>query len=276
VSDQALVEQAIGEPALQVTRLAGLTNRNFRVRTAGGDYVVRLPGRGTDRYIDRGAERHNTAVAAGLGLTPDVRWLDGAGTMVAPFVEGEVLTPERLRADRDVLADAARTLAGLHRSGVHFEGRFDPAAQLRRHYLALDGVPEGTDDLVEGALGVVASLDGPEVPSHNDSWPRNFILTGGGLVLIDWEYSGRNDPAWDLADLSVEADLDVEAEGAMLDAYGADASLRERVTAMKPVTDVVWGLWALIQDADHNPALDFPAYAQTRLTRAARALRSGA
>ena len=42
------------------------------------------------------------------------------------------------------------------------------------------------------------------VPCHNDPWPGNLLDADGPdgrIYLIDWEYSGMNDPMWDLADL---------------------------------------------------------------------------
>ena len=40
--------------------------------------------------------------------------------------------------------------------------------------------------------------------------PGNLLDTGERVYVIDWEYSGMNDPVWDLADLSVEAGLGLE------------------------------------------------------------------
>ena len=40
---------------VSIKRMAGLTNRNYKVETSDGSYVLRLPGRGTSDYIDRRA-----------------------------------------------------------------------------------------------------------------------------------------------------------------------------------------------------------------------------
>lgn len=39
------------------------------------------------------------------------------------------------------------------------------------------------------------------------------------MWIVDWEYSGMNDPMWDLGDLSVEAEMDTEQEAELLHAY---------------------------------------------------------
>ena len=52
---------------------------------------------------------------------------------------------------------------------------------------------------------VFAALHIKKVPCHVDTTPGNFILSEGEIRIIDWEYSGNNDPLWDLACLSMEA-----------------------------------------------------------------------
>lgn len=254
--------------------LGGMTNRNYRVDTVAGTFAVRLPGSGSDAYIDRAAEAHNARRAADLGLNCEVLHLDADGTMVCRFVEGEVVAPEGLATSGQRLEQVARALWRLHAAAPPFVGRFDPVAEARRHRAALTlgggaAVPAVVDDL----LSTVATFDltAPLVPCHNDAWPLNFVFTAEGVVLVDWEYSGLNDPGWDLAHLSVECGLDPDDHERLLLAYCGGAppkDLRRRVDLLRGVSDVVWGLWALVQHADGNTATDFEAYALDRLRRA--------
>lgn len=269
-----VVEAAGLGPVERIEPLGGMTNRNYRVDTLLGAFAVRLPGAGSDAYIDRVAEAHNARRAAALGLNCEVLHLDADGTMVCRFVEGEVVAPGALAASGARLEQVARALWCLHTAGGPFVGRFDPVAEAHRHRAALRGpaeesLPAEADDL----LDTVAAFDlvGPLVPCHNDAWPLNFVFTAGGVVLVDWEYSGLNDPGWDLAHLSVECGFDADDHDRLLHAYcgGPPApDLRRRVDLLRGVSDVVWGLWALVQHADGNDATDFEAYALERLGRA--------
>ena len=45
----------------------------------------------------------------------------------------------------------------------------------------------------------------PLVACHCDPLCENFLDTGQRMWIVDWEYSGMNDPMWDLGDLVVEA-----------------------------------------------------------------------
>ena len=50
-------------------RLGGLTNRVYRLEAGDARYVLRIPGAGTDDYIDRKVEGHNARVAASAGVS---------------------------------------------------------------------------------------------------------------------------------------------------------------------------------------------------------------
>ena len=116
----------------------------------------------------------------------------------------------------------------------------------------------------------------PLSPCHNDPWPANFLDAGGRLYIIDWEFSGMNDPMWDLGDLSVEAGFGPEQDGVMMEAYygAAPQALYSRLALYKAMSDLLWALWGLIQHANDNPRNDFLTYALGRLRRCKRFMSS--
>ena len=90
------------------------------------------------------------------------------------------------------------------------------------------------------------------------------------MWIVDWEYSGMNDPMWDLGDLSVEGGFGPEQDAEMLAAYFGGAvpeDDRARMVIYKAMCDLLWTLWGLIQLANGNPADDFRAYADGRFAR---------
>lgn len=275
--ERAEIERAIGRwdgatRIEHVERLRGLTNHSYKVVTGSGSVAVRLPGRGTDAYVDRDAERHHAQLAAALGIGAEILYSDN-GALVSAFIEGRVLTPGILRAEPDTLARVGRQLRLLHDSQLDFVSRFDPVAVISDHRARLVDVPAGVDGLIRRIerLGPPMGL----TPCHVDPWPENFVDAGDRLYLLDWEYSGMHEPAWDLADLVVEAGLDPEHREHLMHTYTGgdpDDDLSHRVDELGPVTDVLWGLWALVQERDGNRAHDFGGYGRRRLDRAARAL----
>ena len=114
-------------------------------------------------------------------------------------------------------------------------------------------------------------------PCHCDPTGRNLIDTGERVWLIDWEYSGMNDPAWDLAYCSVLAGLPPEADTALLAAYFGQPptpSEAARVAVMKAPVELMSALWALVQESAGNRIADFSAYAETTFGLAAKRMRA--
>ncbi|MFZ1679878.1 MAG: phosphotransferase family protein, partial [Rhizobiaceae bacterium] len=134
-------------------------------------------------------------------------------------------------------------------------------------------LPEGYTDVVAEAGHLRAALAAhplPLVACHCDPLCENFLDTGARMWIVDWEYSGMNDPMWDLGDLSVEGHFDAHQDERLLTAYfGGEAppDARGRMVIHKAMCDLLWTLWGLIQLANDNPAENFRAYADGRFAR---------
>jgi len=262
-----------------ITRLGGMTNLVHRVDLGARSVIVRIPGEGTEAYIDRAVEAHNAHAAARAGVSPAVIHADAAsGVMITETVPGIVtMTPDLFRSREGAPARAGAALAKLHGSGETFQFRFELFAMIDEYLNVLSGkdvaLPEGYHDVVAAAAPVkevLAQADLPLAPCHCDPLCENFLDDGEIMWIVDWEYSGMNDPLWDLGDLSVEAGMDAAQDAGMLAAYFGRAPTdaeRGRMVIYKAMCDLLWTLWGLIQLADDNPAEDFWAYASGRFAR---------
>jgi thiamine kinase-like enzyme len=264
--------------AIKLERFDGaLTNVCYKVTTGNTAYMLRLAGEGTSDYIDRTAEEHNARVAAAAGVSAEVVYFDARdGTMVTQFIKGVSMNAGK-GFDRDpgTPVRAALALERVHSLGRAFRSRFDVFATIE-DYLGLlrehrTPLPEGYYEVEWMARTVRRTLEAspiPLVPCHNDPWLGNLIDADGRIYLIDWEYSGMNDPLWDLGDLSVEAGFGPEQDRAMMDAYcGGTASpaLYARLEIYKAMSDLHWSLWGFVQHVKGNPAEDFWNYGLVRL-----------
>ncbi|WP_424968773.1 phosphotransferase [Dinoroseobacter sp. S375] len=262
-----------------ITRLGGLTNLVHRVDMGARSVIVRIPGEGTEAYIDRAVEAHNARAAARAGVSAQVIHADPAsGLMISETVPDiETMTPELFRTRAGSPARAGAALAKLHGSGEVFEFRFELFAMIDDYLKILStkevALPEGYHDVVAAAQPVRAALDAanlPLAPCHCDPLCENFLDDGTVMWIVDWEYSGMNDPLWDLGDLSVEAGMDAAQDAEMMAAYfgrAPSAAEQGRMVIYKAMCDLLWTLWGLIQLADENPAEDFWAYATGRFAR---------
>jgi len=260
----------------EIVRLGGMTNLVFRM----GDFCLRIPGKGTEEYIDRANESVMAREAARAGVSPEVLYSDAAtGVMVTRFVAGaETMTPKSFSGRAGSPARAGQVFRRLHDSGAVFPFRFELFSMIDDYLKVLSGkdvaLPEGYHEVVrEADQDVRAALAAHELPlaaCHCDPLCENFLDTGERMWIVDWEYAGMNDPLWDLGDLSVEAGFDAAQEEEMMRAYfGGEPRPAEhgRVVIYKAMCDLLWTLWGLIQLANKNPADDFRAYADTRFAR---------
>jgi thiamine kinase-like enzyme len=255
-----------GEPA---PLEGGITNRNFRARLGGQEYVVRLHGKDTDLLgISREAELEANRAAAELGIAPAVAGTFDGG-LVTRFVECEALDPGAH------VREIARALRAFHESCVHLPVTFDVPALLGQ-YAANMGrrgaqPPAGLEEITALAGRVAAMLAPVEPrPCHNDLLAGNLIRAGGRVMIVDWEYAGMGDPYFDLGNLAVNNGFDEVMQARLLEAYhGAPATdaQRERLRLMRVLSDAREAAWGFMQAQISALDFDFGAYANEHLER---------
>jgi thiamine kinase-like enzyme len=263
--------------AIKLERLGSLTNASYKIIINDEAYVLRLPGKDTSDYIDRDAEQHNARLMAAAGVSAEVLYFDmKEGTMLSRFIEDASTNGNGFIRSPVAPARAARMLKRVHSFGRVFRSRFNVFSMIDNYLGILSklGRPlEAYHEVEQEVAEVRRALEAspvPLAPCHNDPWPGNFVDTGRDLYLIDWEFSGMNDPMWDLGDLSVEAGFGPEQDRMMMEAY-CDSCVRpelySRLALYKVMSDLLWALWGFIQHANDNQADDFHAYTLRRLER---------
>lgn len=271
----------------RVEKIGGLTNRNYRVTLDGAKYVLRVPGEGTEQYVDRAADEEAGRLTSDIGVNAELVFYEtGSGVQLTRYVDGAVMMTPALFTDLEACARAGGLFARLHRSGVKFRQEFNDVQKAQEYMDVLIQMggrfPDGYDDLQKEALVVRKALKNraePLVPSHNDPVPENFINTPQRMYLVDWEFAGNNDAMWDLGDLSVEANFGDEQDRAMLTAYNGGVfseELYSRMILQKAMVFLLWTLWGALQVATKNPLKpsdihypfdDFWDYTMDRFTR---------
>ena len=256
----------------------GLTNHNLRVTTRTGDYVVRLTQSDAGLLgIDRDAEHANTRSAAEAGVGAQVvDYRPDLGMLVITFLPGKALTNETIGAP-GVIARAADAIRRLH-AGPRFSGDFDMftrqagyLALVREHGFSL---PDGYDAFApqwERVRRALAVRPAPTVPCNNDLLAGNFIDDGQRVWLIDYEYSGNNDPAFELGNTATECDLSREQTDELVDGWTAeDPAFRARVDLQSLCSEYGWALWGFIQSATSPIDYDFHGWGMERYEKAVR------
>ena len=262
-----------GRPRTVVELTGGLTNQNLRVTPTddrGGDYVVRR-FRGDPELlgIDRDAEHDNTVAAAESGAgAPFVDYLREEGLLVIGFIDGVTYDNDSFQ-DIDNVTRAGRAIRQLH-DGPRFTGDFDmftrQAGYVRvvheRGFRLPDGYEEH-DNAFQRVKKALAVQGAATVPCNNDLLAENFIDDGEKVWVIDYEYSGNNDPCFELGNTTTECNLGPDQIEALVSAYFGETTRARmaRVRLQALVSAYGWSLWGVIQANASHLDFDFDSWA---------------
>ena len=260
----------------------GLTNRNIRVTSTDEgpvlDVVVRCTQSDAELLgIDRDAEHTNTLAAARAGVgAPVLEYRPELGMLVVGFLPARTLEDADF-ADPAVMGRAANACRRLH-DGPAFTGVFDmPARQAAYRRTVRDRgftLPPTYDDHAGAWAEVVGALAAdapPPVPCNNDLLAANFLDDGERVWLIDYEYSGMGDAAFELGNTVTECEFTPEQTEAWVEAYAGAHTTRAllaRVRLQALAAQYGWSLWGFIQAATSPQDFDFHAWGMHRFAKA--------
>jgi thiamine kinase-like enzyme len=204
-----------------------------------------------------------------------VHYLPQDKVMVLEYIQGETMSIAALQGP-GMPSRIAQALKMLH-AGPRFLTDFN-MFRLVEFYLDIvakhsvripDRYPERmlTVRRIEAVLAVHPL---PSVPCNNDLLAENYIDDGRLLRVIDFEYSGNNDPCFELGNTCQEQQYDEPRLVEMCAAYFGQA-YPDKLARMKLnmiMSDVGWALWAAIQAKISTIDFDFWGWAVERWARA--------
>ena len=266
------------EDIQQIQPFGGMTNKNFKVTVNEKEYVLRIPGNGTEQMICRKDEKVNSMLVSKLGIDTDVIYFnEETGIKIAGLIpNAETLTGKTAKR-QDYMMLTTAVLRKLHESGIEMANQFDVFEKITEyeHLMAeAKGQPFEHYDEVRAQVmflkGVFEAMNITFKPCHNDLVPENLVKSGDGKVfLIDWEYAGMNDPMWDIAAHSLECEFTPEDEELFLSLYlqqdEIPLEIQQRVIMNKIFQDFLWSIWTIIKEAKGD---DFGQYGINRFNRA--------
>lgn len=245
----------------------GISNSNWRIflNDQPDTFFLKIPGDGTENFIDRKAANNASVRAFEVGIGAEVVHFDpNTGVEVFEFIEGL-----KTSTNGDFLNKTVRTNA------VHAIKAFNDARALDLQKTTMDMIEEHFDQLLtfgghftqdftwlnakfrEAKSALVASgLD--LVPCMNDTLAGNFLLDPQDkVILVDFEYASNNDRCAELALWFVEMCFDRDTEHEVIEEYfgSVDPGIVARITIFKALVDIKWATWAMVQNK--LSALDF-------------------
>jgi len=221
------IAKAFGRDPSEITDMrllgTGMTNRSCVFTVDGRRYVLRMPGEGTGRILDRKKESEVYDVLKGTGISENVVYFDlSNGLKISEYLEGsrhcDPGSPEDVRACMAFLRNFHEKAFKVGHSVDIFE-RIEFYESLWRGCILPFPDYDGTKEKVFRLKGIIDSLPRVLSLTHMDAVPDNFLLVDGGIRLIDWEYSAMQDPLVDIALFALHSMYGSEQLDSLLDSY---------------------------------------------------------
>lgn len=274
-----LLKIALGtDEYTDLSRMGGLTNHTYKVTMADGDeYVVRIPGEGTEEMIVRSDEMISTKLACDLGVDAEMLYFGKDGSKVTRYIKNAITMSGDTIKEPERINQVAEIFRKMHSCGVDTKVPFEvfPMAESYEKIIKDKNVPMFDDwteiktEILKIKTEIDSALDIKKVPCHNDPLCENWVVGDDRMYLIDWEYAGMNDGMWDVADVSIEAGFGKECDKLLLTAYlqkEPTVTDEKHFLASKIYVDFLWTLWAKARvPYDGQPMEDWAVERYTRL-----------
>ena len=265
------------EEIVSVERLGGMTNNNYLVETTNRKFIVKFFGKGTDKLINRIAEKNNLEKLRDLELDVENYIFDiNEGIKVNEYIENATTFDAHYIKTKN--KEVAEILQKVHGSGKELEGEFKIFDEIKKYEDLIQGEIKYAyyDKIRDKVFGLQSHLEeiGIDRKScHIDLVPENFIEDENGRVyLIDWEYSSMNDPMWDLAALFIESNYRKSEEGDFFKYYYSEKTpvSISKIMIYKILQDFLWSLWTIYKE---EQGAEFGSYGQDRYNRCLKNLK---
>lgn len=262
---------------VKICQIGGMSNKNFKVLLGTQEYVLRVPGIGSEGMVVRRNEEHNSIQACKMGITPPIKYFNAdTGIKLTDYVKNAKTFDSMMVKQPENMEQIARIFRVLHDSPVMFENEFNVFKEILNYEKLLNKANGKMYDGYESVRKKVFLLEdylkelGVHLcPCHNDLVAENLLMAENGTIyLIDWEYSGMNDPMWDLAALFLENEFTMKEQDAFINCYfegHEPANARKKIFAYQILMDYLWSVWTCVKEAQGD---DFGSYGMDRYTRA--------
>lgn len=243
----------------------GMTNRSFLFRCGGRKYIMRIPGEGTDKLINRREEAEVYEVLRGRGICDDIAYINAQnGYKITEFLEGARVCNADSEEDIKV---CMKKLREFHDQKLIVGHEFDIFKQIE-FYESLWGDKtsiyrdyENTKKNVFLLKKYIDTVKKEKCLTHIDAVPDNFLFTTDGTVrLIDWEYAGMQDPHVDIAMFCIYSLYDREQIDKLIDIYfegNCPMEIRIKIYSYIAACGLLWSNWC---EYKRNLGVEFGEY----------------
>jgi len=258
---------------------SGITNINFEVIVDEKSFFLSMPSSNSELLdIDYKNKYYNNKICGEINISPRViHFIESENLLVTEFIKSKVSSMFQSSKEIEQLV---KNIKLLHNANP-FLRKFDMFNQISYYQSILkkDALPKKLFKYVNiiNTLKQKLYLSNDKlVPCHNDLLAANIINKGNQIFIVDFDYSGNNDPCFELGNLSVEMEYDDEQINKLVESYYGkiNGNMISRVNLQGVVSDIGWSLWSYVQAENSNLNFDYNTHAIFRLERAINKMES--
>lgn len=251
----------------------GLTNILFTFVVRGETYIFRYPGDSSQFFIYRKNECLAQKMAAKVHADDTYIYIDESGMKISKFRKNCHDLHGVYYEDVEVMKRIAKKIKAFHEEGYELENwqeyNYDPIYQCERLFHEASKMKGDLFIIFEKEWAIMrklqkyADMDGVKhTMCHNDINIDNVLITDTTLDIIDWEFAGYNDPAYDFGRVIAGLEYDVDEPKILdiLEAYfGRPATEKEHLHWMAYAAIHNWYYvgWALYKESINESSRDW-------------------
>ena len=251
----SIISEVLKVKSMDIVNIAvlkkGMTNRSFLFTCLGKKYIMRIPGEGTDKLINRKQEAAVYNAIDKKGIADDVIYMNSEnGYKITEFLEGSRVCDINSIED---LQCCMSKLKEFHSLNLKVEHTFDIFKQIEFYESLWNNQPSIYKDYLQTKERIfslkeyIEKQDKQWCLAHIDAVPDNFLFTeNGDIRLIDWEYAGMQDPHVDLAMFCIYALYEKDEIDQLIDIYfggNCKSQVRIKIYCYIAVCGLLWSNW---------------------------------
>ena len=259
----------------------GITNINFEIIVDNKSFFLSIPSLSSELLgIDYKNKYYNNKICGEVNISPKVtHFIEVENLLITEFIKSKHSRLETFQSTKQIekLVSSIKILHNVK----PFMKKFNMFNQIDSYQKILG--PKFISNKLFKYVDIVKSLktklsipDDMLVPCHNDLLPGNIINRNNKIFIIDFDYSGNNDPCFEFGNLSVEMKYDDGQINELVRSYYGkiNENIFSRIKLQGIVSDIGWSLWSYIQSKNSNLHFDYSAHGKYRLERAINKMES--
>lgn len=237
----------------------GMTNSNVLIEVRGQKYVVRLPGAGSEKLVDRAQEYKVYAFLKQQGIDDITVYYHTDGLKITKYIDQ---ARNAVASNQDDTLRCMAFLKRLHHLSLKPNINYFSMSEAINKYIGLSdlykeayssGEAKELYDNIIGLIKWTESIATDRILCHIDPNPDNFVFhTKSEMpMLLDWEYASLQDPHLDIAMWAVYSNYSREQFDLLIDTYfegQCSETIRMKIYALAAQAGFLWYNWCIYKE----------------------------